>query len=151
LRTDRFNRPKERLGRELTADQGVELEEHLRDVIAERASETSIAPRERELARERRCPRCGHDDVIGYGRDAQQRRRFPCRRTDTGGCGRTFNVLTGTPLARMRKPEQWAALATFGRRWDVRAPDGCLVCRRRTTPCPRPFGTSPPATSVFCP
>jgi len=127
LRTDHFNRLKERLGRELTADQCVELEEHLRGVIAERASETSIAQRERELARERRCPRCGHDDVVGHGRDAQQRRRFRCRRTEAGGCGRTFNALTGTPLARMRKPEQWAAfvrrMGAFTSVRDVAASD----------------------------
>jgi hypothetical protein len=33
-------------------------------------------------------------------------RRYGCK-----GCGRTFNALTGTPLARLRKKELWVAFA----------------------------------------
>jgi hypothetical protein len=49
--------------------------------------------------------------VVAHGRDAASRQRFRCRRGEDGGCGRTFNALTGTPLARMRKPEEWLGFA----------------------------------------
>ena len=42
-----------------------------------------------------------------HGVDAQGRQRFLCVRKKSG-CGRTFNGLTATPFARMRKPELWA-------------------------------------------
>jgi hypothetical protein len=36
------------------------------------------------------------------GKDQNGRQRFKCR-----GCQRTYNILTGTPMARARKPEKW--------------------------------------------
>jgi transposase-like protein len=47
--------------------------------------------------------------VVKHGLDDNGQQRFRCR--PPLGCGRTFNALTGTPLARMRKPEVWLAYA----------------------------------------
>jgi transposase-like protein len=49
------------------------------------------------------CPHCGEDDVIGWG-SAAGLPRWRCK-----GCGRTFNPLTRTSLARLRKRDRWAA------------------------------------------
>jgi transposase-like protein len=47
------------------------------------------------------CPHCANRDVILWGK-ANGMPRYRCR-----GCGRTFNGLTKTPLARLRKKEKW--------------------------------------------
>ena len=47
------------------------------------------------------CPHCANRDVILWGK-ANGLPRYRCR-----GCGRTFNGLTKTPLARLRKREKW--------------------------------------------
>ena len=67
---------------------------------------------ERELiAADRRCPHCGCGGAIKHGRDGLGRQRFRCLKAADGGCGRTFNPLTGTPFARMRKSDRWHAFA----------------------------------------
>jgi len=47
------------------------------------------------------CPHCANRDVILWGK-ANGLPRYRCH-----GCGRTFNGLTKTPLARLRKREKW--------------------------------------------
>ena len=47
------------------------------------------------------CPHCANQDVISWGK-ANGSRRYRCQ-----GCGRTFNGLTKTPLARLRMKEKW--------------------------------------------
>jgi len=47
------------------------------------------------------CPRCGGADVRRWGQEGGVQ-RFRCR-----GCGRTFNALTGSGLARLRRRETW--------------------------------------------
>lgn len=47
------------------------------------------------------CPHCGKTRVHKHGTRAGLQ-RYKCT-----GCGRTFNALTKTPLARMRKKELW--------------------------------------------
>lgn len=47
------------------------------------------------------CPRCDSHDVVRHGH-ANGLQRYRCRT-----CGRTFNALTGTPLARLRQREKW--------------------------------------------
>jgi transposase-like protein len=54
-------------------------------------------------ARGRPCPRCGYPRAHRCGQ-ASGLQRFRCL-----GCGRSFNALTGTPLARLRKKEHWLA------------------------------------------
>lgn len=47
------------------------------------------------------CPHCGCVEIVRNGfKNGKQ--RFWCK----GGCGATFNALTGTPLARLRMPEK---------------------------------------------
>ena len=52
-----------------------------------------------------KCPRCGAAHIRRYGME-HGLQRYRCV-----GCGRTFNALTGTPLARLRKKECWASFA----------------------------------------
>src|SRR3974377_1907046 len=65
----------------------------VRRVIEQRVSETP------------KCPRCGAAHIRRYGME-HGLQRYRCV-----GCGRTFNALTGTPLARLRKKECWASFA----------------------------------------
>ena len=65
----------------------------VRQIIEQRVSE---APK---------CPRCGAAHIRRYGVE-HGLQRYRCV-----GCGRTFNALTGTPLARLRKKECWASFA----------------------------------------
>lgn len=51
------------------------------------------------------CPHCGSHDLGKWGK-AHGLKRLRCR-----DCKRTFNALTGTPLARLRKKEKWDAFA----------------------------------------
>ena len=50
-----------------------------------------------------RCPRCQGTQLYRHGA-ANGLQRFRCR-----DCGRTFNSLTGTPLARLRQKDKWLA------------------------------------------
>ena len=47
------------------------------------------------------CPHCAGRDVVGWGR-SNGLLRFRCK-----SCGRTFNALTKTPMAHLRKKERW--------------------------------------------
>jgi transposase-like protein len=48
-----------------------------------------------------RCPRCRGEQLYKHGAKSGLQ-RFRCR-----ACGRTFNSLTGTPLARLRQKAKW--------------------------------------------
>jgi transposase-like protein len=54
-----------------------------------------------QAARGRPCPRCACPRAHRCGQ-ASGLQRFRCL-----GCGRSYNALTGTPLARLRKKEHW--------------------------------------------
>jgi transposase-like protein len=47
------------------------------------------------------CPHCAHERVHRYGRSEGLQRYRCC------ACGKTFNALTGTPLARLRHKAKW--------------------------------------------
>jgi transposase-like protein len=47
------------------------------------------------------CPHCAGREVVGWGR-SHGLLRFRCK-----ACGRTFNALTKTPMAHLRKKERW--------------------------------------------
>ena len=49
----------------------------------------------------RGCPHCAGQDIVAWGR-ANGLARYRCK-----SCGRTFNALTKTPMARLRKKERW--------------------------------------------
>jgi transposase-like protein len=75
-------------------------------VLAEPASLASVlALLEARIEETRRCPHCTAEGAVIRGR-SNGLRRYCCK-----GCGRSFNALTGTPLARLRKKELWAAFA----------------------------------------
>ena len=61
---------------------------------------------ERRVSEAPQCPRCGAAHIRRYGVE-HGLQRYRCV-----GCGRTFNALTGTPLARLRKKECWASFAS---------------------------------------
>ena len=83
---------------DLTVAQRLELEE----VLAGRPPRAAVAAViEADLDAHRCCPHCGHDKVVCSGK-ADGLQRFRCK-----GCGKSFNALTGTPLARLRKKETW--------------------------------------------
>jgi transposase-like protein len=47
------------------------------------------------------CPHCAGREIIAWGQ-ANDLSRFRCK-----SCARTFNALTGTPMARLRKKDRW--------------------------------------------
>lgn len=51
------------------------------------------------------CRHCGSPDFKKWGK-SEGLQRYKCKESS---CGRTFNALTGTPLARLRHKEQWLA------------------------------------------
>jgi len=60
-----------------------------------------IALIEQVRSANRRCPRCDGAQWQRHGH-ANNLQRYRCR-----ACGRTFNDLSGTPLARLRLREKW--------------------------------------------
>ena len=60
---------------------------------------------EERVADERRCPRCDMPGATRHGM-ANGLQRYRCDH-----CRRTFNALTGTPLAGLRKKEKWLEYA----------------------------------------
>ena len=68
-------------------------------------SDVNGIPASISQVRMERCPHCQHDRLWkwGYAGDLQ---RWRCR-----GCSKTFNALTQTPLARLRKKEKWIDMA----------------------------------------
>jgi transposase-like protein len=73
----------------------------LREWIASLAHPAECIALTEQAARGRPCPRCGCARVHRCGQ-ASGLQRFRCL-----GCGRSYNALTGTPLARLRKKECW--------------------------------------------
>ena len=47
------------------------------------------------------CPHCAGREIVGWGR-SDGLLRYRCK-----SCGRTFNALTKTPMAHLRKKERW--------------------------------------------
>ena len=65
------------------------------------AGEASKAAIELAVDEARRCPHCAREGAVSRGK-ARGLRRYQCK-----GCGRTFNALTGTPLAGLHHKERW--------------------------------------------
>jgi transposase-like protein len=85
-----------------SAGQILELEDLIQRVISQQFTEMALARRSQATIQARICPHCRGGNVVLHGKDHNARQRFKCR-----GCGRTYNILTGTPMARARKPETW--------------------------------------------
>jgi transposase-like protein len=73
----------------------------LREWIARIAHPAECIALIEQAARGRPCPHCGHPRAHRCGQ-ASGLQRFRCL-----GCRRSYNALTGTPLARLRKKECW--------------------------------------------
>ena len=79
----------------------VQRQEVLQLLRAAEAARAASAIVEERLQTLRMCPHCSSVHVVRNGA-ARGLQRYKCR-----GCGKTFNALTGTPLARLRFRERW--------------------------------------------
>lgn len=133
---EEFSKLKRRIADELTPDQCVALERYVRHVRSGRTGELALRQKTEVLSANRRCPRCGGTMIVKHGVDRAGRQRFRCRKDVEGaiGCGRTFNTLTKTPLARMRKPELWIDYVrqTAEKRSITRIQDSGIDISRKT-------------------
>lgn len=87
---------------DLTAEQRRELDA----VLTGRGSEAEVAAAIEACVRdERLCPHCGTPGAVKRG-SANGLRRYRCK-----SCRKSFNALTGTPLARLRLKERWLDFA----------------------------------------
>jgi len=76
--------------------------EEVQKILAGRSSEAEvIAAVEGRLLADRVCPLCQRQGAVCRG-SANGLRRFYC-----AGCGKTFNALTGTPLANLHYKGRW--------------------------------------------
>ncbi len=66
---------------------------------------SAVAVVEKGVAADPCCPHCSGKTVVRNG-TSDGLQRFKCR-----GCEKTFNALTGTPLARLRMKGKWVAQA----------------------------------------
>ena len=82
----------------LTPHQRKLLSKHLDKMQNVQAVNTLI---ESKVATAAVCPKCAHDKIAHWG-SASGLQRYRCV-----ACKATFNALTGTPLARLRKKEKW--------------------------------------------
>ena len=78
--------------------------ELLDGLAAEHGATASIGIIE-QTAESQYCPHCGSAHAVRNG-SASGLQRYKCR-----SCNRTFNALTGTPLARLRQKAKWLAQA----------------------------------------
>ncbi len=86
-----------------TPGQVLALEAVIRDIVACQFADFALVRRNNAVVEARLCPHCGVENAMLHGKERNGRQRFRC----SLGCHRTFNTLTGTPMARARKPEKW--------------------------------------------
>ena len=98
-------------GNDLSPDQHIELRDHLDRIEGDRATDIALGSVAERSHRPGIVRIAGAGGAVKHGFDKHGRQRFKCREKSSGGCDRTFNLLTGTPLARMRKPERWHAFS----------------------------------------
>jgi transposase-like protein len=87
-----------------SADQVLELEAVIREIVSRQVVEFALAHRSATTIKARVCPHCRVTGATLHGKSSIGRQRFRCRNMD---CRRTYNIMTGTPMARARKPEKW--------------------------------------------
>jgi transposase-like protein len=93
-----------------SAAQMLDLEAFIHGIVSRQVAEFALAKRTIKTTEERTCPHCLTKNATLHGKDKNGRQRFRCANSE---CGRTFNILTGTPMARARKPEKWAKYLSF--------------------------------------
>lgn len=89
---------------EASASQTLDLERLIDVIISRQTAEIALVRRTDATLAVRTCPHCTSNNVVLHGKDENRRQRFRCR-----ACRRTYNILTGTHMARARKPELWGA------------------------------------------
>jgi len=104
MESSRFEILKADVATGVSAAQLLVVDEIVHLSMSRQMTEIALARRTRELVTKRACPHCDSNNVVRHGNDKNRRQRFKCR-----ACGRTYNVMTGTPMARARKPEKWNA------------------------------------------
>lgn len=82
---------------ELTLQQDRILRQHM----AKKANKKKVARTLETPYSEQKCPHCGSSKLYRWG-IANDMQRYRCKE-----CKRTFNSLTGTPLARLRRKGHW--------------------------------------------
>ena len=92
-------RQRARALRELGPTKDADLAEKTAAVVP--VKDLSSKPRQSKTA-SLSCPHCGGDDIRRWGR-ANGKPRHRCL-----SCGKTFNPLTGTPLAALHYPDRWS-------------------------------------------
>lgn len=103
-----FERLKAEIAANASADQILDLEHVIRLIASKQVADIALARRSNASTERRICPHCNGTDVVLHGKDKNQRQRFKCR-----ACRRTYNILTGTPMAHARKPEKWGKYLSF--------------------------------------
>jgi transposase-like protein len=100
--TRQFERIKETIAKG-PASQVLDLEAFIHAHVSRQLAGFALARRTRNTVQARICPHCTTDDALLHGNDKNGRQRFRCINPK---CRRTYNILTGTPMARARKPEK---------------------------------------------
>src|SRR4051812_25112016 len=96
------------------------------------------------------CPHCASRRLHRWGH-ASDLPRYRCR-----DCGRTFNGLTSTPLAHLRKKDRWEALVHFRTKGEMAPTPSCYAMTGwRRTESGRPaisirFSTATPMAASVC-
>jgi transposase-like protein len=84
----------------------VEQKQRLQAALAAGDEESAVVELlESRIGPKATCPHCHAEDAKPWGR-SHGLKRYRCV-----GCGKTFNCLTNTPLARLRKKTQWLRFA----------------------------------------
>lgn len=107
--TKQFERIKANIAK-ASASQVLDLEAYIRGFVSRQVAEFALARRTNATVDARICPHCFTEHAMLHGRDKNGRQRFRCINP---ACRRTYNILTGTPMARARKPEKWGKYLSF--------------------------------------
>ena len=98
MNTDKFDYLTEELDA-LSFLQLKRLRHKIEHLISSNQVGKAIADKEEHITH---CPNCQSPEFTKHGTTSRGQQRFKCK-----GCSRTFNSLTGTPLARLRMPDKW--------------------------------------------
>lgn len=102
MELSQFERLKAQITQATSAPQILELEQVINRVVAKQVAEMALARRTTATVESCQCPHCACTTVVLFGKDKNKRQRFLCK-----GCNRTYNILTGTPMARAKKCHLW--------------------------------------------
>jgi len=117
--------------RTASGEQIVTIERLVAEVASMRVAEVVLARRTEVTRAARRCPHCGTGGAHLHGKDKNDRQRFRCCISE---CRRSFNILTGTAMARARKPERWGHyLSHMTDHRSVRKITAAGICVNHTT------------------